>query len=62
MKRHIAILAFGIIIAAGATFSQISSAAPGLASASSGSKPAAHQLAPTTSGSAASVHGVGQDD
>ena len=63
MKRHIAILAFGLVIAAGATFAQIGPSTTSLTSASSsGSKPAAHQLAPTTSGSAASVHGVGQDD
>ena len=77
MKRHIAILAFGLVIAAGATFSQISQATPGLSSASPSSVLASQQSAPTQSsattsgtsskaptvkGNAASGHGEGQDN
>ena len=50
MKRHIAILAFGLVIAAGATFAQIGPSTTSLTSASSPSSVlAAKQSAPVQS-------------
>jgi len=73
MKRHIGILAFGLMVAAGVTFAQIGPSTPGLASSSlaasvatgsTGSKTATAQIHTASFSTSAkhSISGSSEDD
>jgi hypothetical protein len=70
MKRHIGILAFGLMVAAGVTFAQIGPSTPGLASSSlaasvaTGSKTVTAQIHTASFSTSAkhSISGSSEDD